>query len=71
MRPANAAGCCSGEAALLQEMPEVENGGQRIRRSAVLVLGFGKGHLTHSGNESDAVGDSRIIADFETYSESP
>jgi len=37
----------------------------------VLVLGFGKGHLIHGGNESYAVGDGRIIADFETYSESP
>tara|TARA_B100000749_G_scaffold264649_1_gene239125 strand:- start:703 stop:882 length:180 start_codon:yes stop_codon:yes gene_type:complete len=37
----------------------------------VLVLGFGEGDLIHGGDESYAVGDSQIIADFETYSESP
>jgi len=37
----------------------------------VLVLGFGEGDLIHGGNESYAVDDDRIIADFETYSESP
>jgi hypothetical protein len=37
----------------------------------VLVLGFGEGHLIHGGNESYVVGVGRIIADFETYSESP
>ncbi|WP_265734805.1 hypothetical protein [Marinobacter guineae] len=37
----------------------------------VLALGFGEGDLIHGGNESYAVGDERIIADFETYSESP
>ena len=37
----------------------------------VLVLGFGEGDLIHGGNESCAVDDGRIIADFETYSESP
>lgn len=37
----------------------------------VLVLGFGEGHLIHGGNESYVVGGGRIIADFETYSESP
>ena len=36
-----------------------------------LVLGFGEGDLIHGGNESYAVDDGRIIADFETYSESP
>jgi len=36
-----------------------------------LVLGFGEGDLIHGGNESCAVDDDRIIADFETYSESP
>lgn len=36
-----------------------------------LVLGFGEGDLIHGGNEPYAVGDGRIIADFETYSESP
>src|SRR5690554_2848195 len=36
-----------------------------------LVLGFGEGDLIHDGDESYAVGDGRIIADFETYSESP
>jgi hypothetical protein len=28
-------------------------------------------HLIHGGDESCAVDDGRIIADFETYSESP
>ena len=37
----------------------------------VLVLGFGEGDLIHGGDESCAVGDDCIIADFETYSESP
>jgi hypothetical protein len=37
----------------------------------VLVIGFGEGDLIHGGNESYAVGDDRIIADYETYSESP
>ena len=36
-----------------------------------LVLGFGESDLIHGGNESYAVGDGRIIADFEAYSESP
>lgn len=36
-----------------------------------LVLGFGEGDLIQGGNESYAVGDGRIIAGFETYSESP
>jgi len=36
-----------------------------------LVLGFGEGDLIHGGNESCAVDDDRIIADFETYSEPP
>src|SRR5690554_5268642 len=36
-----------------------------------LVLGFGEGYLIHGGNESYAVDDDHIIADFETYSESP
>jgi len=36
-----------------------------------LVLGFGEGDLIHGGNESCAVDDDHIIADFETYSESP
>lgn len=35
----------------------------------VKVPGFGEGHLIHGGKESYAVGDSRIIADFENYSE--
>ena len=30
-----------------------------------LVLGFGESDLIHGGNESYAVGDGRIIADFE------
>ena len=30
----------------------------------VLVLGFGEGHLIHGGNDSYAVDDGRIIADF-------
>ncbi len=36
-----------------------------------LVLGFGEGDLIHGDTESYAVDDGRIIADFETYSESP
>src|SRR5690554_3750793 len=36
-----------------------------------LVLGFGEGYLIHGGNESYAVDDDRIVADFETYSEYP
>ena len=36
-----------------------------------LVLGFGEGNLIHDGTESRAVDDGRIIADFETFSESP
>ena len=35
-----------------------------------LVLGFGEGDLIHGGNKYYAVGECRIIADFETYSES-
>ena len=31
-----------------------------------LVLGFGEGDLIHGGDESRAVDDDRIIADFET-----
>ena len=31
----------------------------------VLVLGFGEGYLAHGGDESYAVGDGTIIADFE------
>lgn len=30
----------------------------------VLILGSGEGDLTHGGNESFAVDDGRIIADF-------
>ena len=30
----------------------------------VLVLGFGEGHLAHDGNESCAIGDDAIIANF-------
>src|SRR5690554_4929803 len=36
-----------------------------------LVLGFGECNLIHGGIESYAVDDGRIIANFETYSESP
>lgn len=36
-----------------------------------LVLGFGEGDLIHGSTESYAVDDGRIIAEFETYSESP
>lgn len=36
-----------------------------------LELGFGGGDLIHGSNESFAVDDGLIIADFETYSESP
>jgi hypothetical protein len=32
----------------------------------ILVLSFGEGDLIHGGNESYAVDDGRIIADFET-----
>ncbi|WP_165495873.1 hypothetical protein, partial [Marinobacter halodurans] len=36
-----------------------------------LVFGFGEGDLIHGNNEFFAVDEGRIIADFETYSESP
>jgi hypothetical protein len=36
-----------------------------------LVLGLGETNLIHAGNESCALDDGRILADFEIYSEFP